>query len=360
MPQPNTSMTTHFLKPTFVVSLDFELYWGTRDFESLRDYRNRITYAKQTITSLLNLFREYEIHATWATVGMLFLENRGELLEMLPSSQPNYTRPELSPYPQLDSIGDNERTEPSCYAASAINEIQTIPFQEVGTHTFSHYYCLEEGQTRADFKSDLDSALQAAARRRVTISSIVFPRNQVNQDYLDDCRSRGILCYRGAGSSWMYTARKQADETFLRRACRIVNSYWAISGFTSVPMHKIARQNLPFDFPGTSHFRPSLMITEPLRSFALRRIYRGLDYAVTNSHLYHFWLHPEDFFTDLQKKIEVLRKVLDYVSKLRAANKLESLNMSELAHRLLREKEISQYAPKTVIHNQSSFTRELA
>ncbi len=337
-------MTERPTNAVFMVSLDFELYWGTRDLESLRDCRIRTANMQRVITSLLTTFREYEVHATWATVGILFLENREDLLETLPAIRPNYSCAALSPYCDFDSIGANERDEPCCYAASAIREIERIPFQEVGTHTFSHYYCLEDGQNSADFEGDLDAALKAAARGDFELRSIVFPRNQVNPSYLNYCKSKGILSYRGAGSNWMYAARKRSDETFFRRASRIFNSYLKISGFNSVPMQRIAQQSLPFDFPGTTHLRPSLMLKEPLRSCALNRIYRGLDYAVQNRHLYHLWFHPEDFSIHLEKKIETLKRVLDYVSKLRANKQMESLNMWELAQRLLSEKEDSQAA----------------
>ena len=325
-------------KATFMVSLDFELYWGTRDLESLRDCRRRTANMQSVVASLLKTFREHEVHATWATVGFLFSRNREELLETLPPVKPDYASAVLSPYRDLDSIGTDEQVEPACYAVSAIREIERTPFQEVGTHTFSHYYCLEDGQTAAAFESDLAAARKAAARRNIQLRSIVFPRNQVNAGYLPYCQAQGIICYRGAGSSWMYTTRKRSDETFLRRASRIANAYVKISGHHSVPMETIMQQGAPFDFPGTTHLRPPLMMEEPWRSCALRRIYQGLDYAARNGHLYHLWFHPEDFAGPLlNKKIEVLSRVFEHYSKLRAGQQIESLNMGELAEKMLRE-----------------------
>jgi len=328
-------MTESRNKAIFMVSLDFEGYWGTRDIESLDDCRRRIANLESVVTSLLKTLQEHEIHATWASVGFLFSQNREELLELLPAVRPDYASAVLSPYRDLGLIGANEDVEPCCYAASSICEIAKTRFQELGTHTFSHYYCLEDGQTAESFRSDLDAACKAAERSDIQLRSIVFPRNQVNADYLSYCRERGILCYRGAGSSWMYTTRRRSDETFMRRASRILNAYVKISGHHSVPMYTIERQSRPFDFPGTTHLRPSLMMEQPLRSLALNRIYEGLNYAAENGHLYHLWFHPEDFAGNLDRKIEILNRVLEHYSKLRVSRQMKSLNMGELAQDLL-------------------------
>ncbi len=330
-------MTKTTNKAVFMVSLDFELYWGKRDLESLHDCRIRTANMHNAITALLRTFQQHEVHATWAAVGFLFLKDREELAATLPAVRPIYSSSVLSPYCDLNLIGGNENEEPSCYAASAIEEIERTPFQEIGTHTFSHYYCLEDGQTAATFESDLDAASAAAVRRKVELRSIVFPRNQVNSNYLAYCASKGILSYRGAGSNWMYTTRKRSDETFLRRASRILNAYVNISGDTSVPLNKIYDQDLPFNFPGTTHLRPSLMLRKPLQLCAHRRITKAMDHAAHHGHLYHLWFHPEDFATDTERKIEVLDQVLAHYSKLRESRQMESLNMGELAERLLRK-----------------------
>jgi len=70
-------------KGILIVSLDFELYWGVRDIYSLDQTRAKLLAARSAIPALLDLFVEYGVHATWATVGMLFAETREELVHFL-------------------------------------------------------------------------------------------------------------------------------------------------------------------------------------------------------------------------------------------------------------------------------------
>ncbi len=56
---------------TLVISLDFELNWGVHDVFTQEQYGENILGAREAIPKILDLFMEYDIHATWATVGML-------------------------------------------------------------------------------------------------------------------------------------------------------------------------------------------------------------------------------------------------------------------------------------------------
>ena len=69
----------------FVISLDFELYWGVRHLPSVKQYFPHLVGARTAIPALLDLFSEYGIHATWATVGFLFCDQTRTLLRFAPS-----------------------------------------------------------------------------------------------------------------------------------------------------------------------------------------------------------------------------------------------------------------------------------
>ena len=49
------------------------------------------------------------------------------------------------------SVRMNEADDPLHYAPSLIDDILRRRRQELATHTFSHCYCLEEGQTEEAF-----------------------------------------------------------------------------------------------------------------------------------------------------------------------------------------------------------------
>ena len=71
-----------------VVSLDFEQHWGMRDVLTIERSRAALLGARTAIPRLLALFREFDIRATWATVGLLFFESRREMMAALPTCRP--------------------------------------------------------------------------------------------------------------------------------------------------------------------------------------------------------------------------------------------------------------------------------
>ena len=198
---------------SLVISLDFELYWGIRDKRRLADCEARLLGARAAIPKMLDLFARHEIAATWATVGFLFFDDKEELLGHLPEERPHYANPALSPYAGLDGIGRNEAADPCHFGLSLVKRIAETPRQEVASHTFSHYYCLEDGQTPSAFAADLAAARSAAERLNIAMESLVFPRNQINETYLSVCRERGFKVVRGNPSSWLYAAADQDGET---------------------------------------------------------------------------------------------------------------------------------------------------
>ena len=86
-------------KGIFVISLDFELYWGVSESRKLNDYKENLINVPNVIKELLALFKQYEIHATWATVGFLFHKNKEEMGSLVePKDRPNYSNANLSNY----------------------------------------------------------------------------------------------------------------------------------------------------------------------------------------------------------------------------------------------------------------------
>ena len=57
----------------FVVSLDFELAWGTRGRPSADKVGRYLNGTRPAIDRMLQLFQQYEISATWVMVGGLLL-----------------------------------------------------------------------------------------------------------------------------------------------------------------------------------------------------------------------------------------------------------------------------------------------
>ena len=98
-------------KGTLIVSLDFELFWGMQDCTSLEEYKDHVLGGRKAIPTLLSLFCEHGIHATWATVGFQFANDYGELIKYFPEEEkrPTYKDPSLSTYRCFGNIGKNEK-----------------------------------------------------------------------------------------------------------------------------------------------------------------------------------------------------------------------------------------------------------
>ena len=160
----------------FVISLDFELLWGVRDKKTIEQYGENIRNVHQVIPKLLALFQKYEVKATFSTVGFLFFENKAELKQAIPSTLPDYENKNLSPYNgHFDLVGNSYEEDLYHFAPQLVKQIKMYPEQEIGTHTFSHYYCLEKAQTTEAFKADLQAAIKVATKNGTELKSLVFP-----------------------------------------------------------------------------------------------------------------------------------------------------------------------------------------
>jgi len=311
-----------------VISLDFELIWGVRDLGGSVK-RKDLLPTRKVVLRLLDLFKKYEIHATWATVGFLFFETRDQMLKSLPDRVPAYQNQQLSPYFSIsEEVGVDEVSDPLHFAPSLIRLILDTPYQELGTHTFSHYYCLEDGQTPEDFQSDLQAALRAGERFGCKIESIVFPRNQYSQEYLDICAQNGIKSYRGNEAIWFRTPSKRSDHRRLsRRFMRILDAYFNVSGSNAYKLPIVER---PVNIPASRYLRSAskrLKVLEPLR---LRRIISSLRQTAKDGHIFHLWWHPEDFSEDMDANFDFLEKILMEFSELRVKYGMRSLTMGEV------------------------------
>lgn len=318
-----------------VISLDFELHWGVRDKHSIRDYRENLLGVRRAVPAMLGVFAEFEVHATWATVGFLLCESKRELLGIVPARLPAYERRDFSPYEALDEIGDNELEDPYHFAPSLVRRIAETPHQEVGTHTLSHYYCLEAGQGPAEFGADLAAAmsLMRAKLGRVP-KSIVFPRNQVTDTHLAVCRDAGLLAYRGNLDRWLYRARRDADESTLRRGLRLADAYLPLSGHRTSPL-PADRCAAPVNVCASYYLRPYSRARRHLEALRLRRLANDLRHAAAEARLCHLWWHPHDFGRDLERNLRVLREILAAFARLRDRYGMESLTMAEAARRAL-------------------------
>jgi len=313
---------------TFIISLDFELHWGVRDVKTVEEYRENLIGVRRAVPAMLATFAEYDIHATWATVGFLFFSRRSELLRALPTELPRYDDLRLSPYAELDGIGQDENDDPFHFARSLLQQIRSSPAQEIGTHTFSHYYCLEPTKSVAAFRADLQAARAAASDFGVVLKSIVFPRNQYDEEHLRICSEMGLNAFRGNPRSWIYRPRILIDETRWVRAARLLDSYWNLSSHNCYSLLP-SKGGVPTNLPASRFLRPYTARLSAAQALQERRIKNDLAYAAHQGLAYHLWWHPHNFGAQLEENIGMLRRILDHFKGLRERYGMQSKNMAE-------------------------------
>ncbi len=321
----------------FTISLDFELHWGVHDKRSVAQYQQHLHGVRAVVPALLTLFRQYQIHATWATVGMLFAENKSQLLAWQPSHLPQYLQPHFSPYPSFKNIGNHHQDDPYHYALDVIKQIKKYPHQEIGSHTFSHYYCLEAGQTPLQFKADLEAALLAAQAQNIELKSLVFPRNQFSAAYINVCEEMGFSTYRGNEQSWLYAAKSGSDERLYRRALRLLDAYVNVSGHHTFSLESRGNSGL-VNIPASRFLRPYSRQLKMLEKLRLQRILKSMTYAAQQQQVYHLWWHPHNFGAAIDENLHFLGLILQHYQQLQKQYRMRSLNMGEIGEQILRNK----------------------
>ena len=321
-------------KGALVISLDFEMHWGVRDHWTVQDYEENLRGERLVIPSLLEVFCAYDIHATWATVGFLFFDTKQALLALLPEVKPTYARAALSPYPFLAEVGEDEAHAPYHFAASLIKRIQETPHQEIGSHTFSHYFCLEQGQTIEAFRADLVAAVAVARQQGIVFKSFVFPRNQFQPAYLEVCREMGIRAYRGNERSWVYRAKNEDKQSWIQRGVRLLDAYLPLTGHHTYRLDQIAK-TVPCDLPSSRFLRPYTPALRSLEWLRLRRILSDMTYAAQHGEIYHLWWHPHNFGANAEENKKILITILNHFTALQRRYGMQSFTMAELAERVL-------------------------
>jgi peptidoglycan/xylan/chitin deacetylase (PgdA/CDA1 family) len=314
-------------KGIFTISLDFELFWGVRDHRTLENYGENVRNVHNVVPRLLELFNKYNVHCTWATVGFLFCKDKKELLNYLPAIRPDYKQKEYDPYPYLEQ---NELENIYHFAPALIEQIKKTPGQEIGTHTFCHFYTLEKNTTVEQFQSDLQAAKKIANEKGIEINSIVFPRNQYSEGHIKACLEEGIKIYRGNELSGAYKPISRENESSFRRAIRFGDAYVNVTGHHCYPIP--ARDEI-INIPASRFLRPYTPKLKMFDGFKFSRIKDGLKFAAKQGLIYQLWWHPHNFGKYMEENFNFLEKVCRVYQQLATEQKMESLNLLEIYQR---------------------------
>jgi peptidoglycan/xylan/chitin deacetylase (PgdA/CDA1 family) len=313
---------------SFVISLDFELMWGVRDHRSVQEYGDAVMGGRKAIPLILDRFKEAGIRATWATVGLLFAKNRDAMLDYAPTVRPDYENARLSPYPDIERglIGKTEEDDPLHFGASLIKRIADTPGQEIATHTYSHYYCLEPGGGLPAFEADIEASVAIARDTGHKVQSIVFPRNQTTDAFIQQSAKLGVDHYRGSATGWLYRPRSGSETTKLFRLARFADGALPIGPKQIV---QPSQNGSALDVPASRFLRPWSRKLALYQMFHIRRIEAEMKLAAQRGASYHLWWHPHNFGRNLDENLGQLDRIITRFKKCRDAMGMVSKNMRD-------------------------------
>lgn len=314
------------MKPTFVLSIDEELIWGSFDLATEAEFAAQYPDLRGTARELLNLLCEFEVSATWAVVGHLFLRSceRGDDGR----AHPELVRPRFHWHGRdwfADDPCSDRISRPMWYGEDIVEMLLStrIP-QEIGSHSFSHLVYGDPGCSAEAAASDLNACLEAARRRGISLTSFVFPRNV--EGHHDLLKQAGFTCYRGDDPTWFRPLPSVA-----RRAAHFLDQSLALTP----PVH-IPEERLPglWNIPGSMILLPR---TGPRRliSVAARvaKAKRGIARAIREEKLFHLWFHPFNLAADRAAMFSALRAILEEAARCRDEGALSIATMAEAAQR---------------------------
>lgn len=308
---------------TLIVSLDFELFWGMLDICPLEKYRANVLGGRKAIAQTLELFQKYGIHATWATVGFQFAENPEELKTFFPELRPSYQNKELDPYAYLETI---RKEDYDCFfGPELLREITAVSGQEIGSHTFSHFYCREAGQTLEQFAADMNAARAIGKAKGFDLKSVVLPRNQCEPEYTKILKETGFSVYRDEENDWIHDKIK---FTPLRRIFRLADVYLPLTGQGGY--HPKIEGGI-CNVTGSRMYKPIFAPLAFAEGLKIRRIKRQMLHAAKNGLTFHLWWHPHNVGVRTEAHMAQLEEIFRYYSELKEQYAMQSLNMEEVA-----------------------------
>lgn len=278
---------------------------------------------------LVNLFETYDVPATWAIVGRLF-DDGNRLDKPDPDSWFASGRDDVA-----RTVWERRRTNREIRGLDLIRElVDSDPNHDIGCHSYSHPRFTSITGPLAD--AELTAAGAAMAEWDLEPRSFVYPFNAVaHRDLLAE---HDYTCYRGtaepAGSGSANGTRVErpgyhplelVPEWVKQRAG------WGIDRTREAVAYSLGSEPPPLVTPRVddnglvaipasmpSLYRMPVRLRETIRTVSgcpLARIARlGIERAVEEDGLFHFWFHPGDFHTDGDFKSldTVLRSVADF------------------------------------------------
>jgi hypothetical protein len=285
---------------SFCVSIDLELAWGIWDKPQAAYFRACAEKERAIVDALLAIFERHQVAVTWAVVG--------RLLER------------AAPVPVETEHGDR-----IWYAPDLIDRIRAAkPAHDVGSHSYGHVYFGETPRDR--IADDLARAREVHARHGIGLASFVFPRNQVA--HVDLLAAAGVRVFRSVDHGWHIAVRERAGRV-PGRVANLADKVLPVPPATVAPR--------PAD-DGLVELPSSMLL---LARDGLRRLVHpeaavlkaklGLARARRRGETFHLWFHPSNFYSDTERQLGVLDRIVSAAAAARDAGTLDVRTMQSFA-----------------------------
>ena len=315
------------MTPTFALTFDTELVWGSFDLMSPQEFARRYPDIRSTISAVLRILDRYQVSATWAVVGHLFLEQCRRDGSGL--AHPELIRPRQRHRPgdwyDADPCTDRTR-DPLWYGDDILDALQAARTpQEIGCHSFSHVLYGDPDLTREAVDADLDACAALASSRGIALRSFVFPRN--SEGHHEALRAHGFRAYRGVDPTWHGRLAGPAA-----RVGHLIDQTAGLPPPASQP-----QETLPglWNIPGSA----LLMDRTGIRRFIptasrVRKASAGLRRAKATGGVFHLWTHPFNLASDPRSMIAALEAIVQQAADLRDRGEIVIEPMAAIAERL--------------------------
>lgn len=301
-----------------VISLDAELAWGHHDMEPLTTrHRQRIQSSRAAWSWLVDRLDHHEVPATWAVVGHLFLESCDGTHADHPLGEDWFRR----------DTGGSESTAPAWFGRSLIEAVLDSDVDhEVGCHTFSHVEMSSPAITAHVADAELERCIALAEEWGLSLSSFVFPRNEVG--HRDRLAAHDFSCYRGTGSPpWFETASLRPAAklaAYIRgEAPPLVEPRVDEYGLVDIPASQLI-----YSFEGKLSRVLSVGSGDPV----VRRVRHGLNSLRQHEGIMHLWLHPNNIISAADRAR--MESILETVATYREAYGIPVETMGGVAERV--------------------------
>ena len=292
--------------PILCLSLDFELILGSLDIPNKRYVRKfqGNTEIKNNINELVKLLVDYNIKCTWAIATHLFLD---------PIDEMSHMEAVKSAGTQVPDVNDKHLL----YARGLVKKIVDTPHFEVGCHSFSHQLFDKISKEQARYELTRSSEVAREINPKLKFETFVFPQNRIG--HRDLLVEYGYKAYRSTKARRQKPYNKVTKMWKELSIPKTVNPHVDSFGLVNIPssmfLPRVRGKNIP------------KLASGKLFKY---RIIKSLNNLASKGGLLHYWMHPYNYGTTLEKAdiISFLEMVDEYKDK----HNIQNLTMSEIAN----------------------------